>query len=237
MSQVIQYEGKAKQIITTDDEHIVIQRFKNSATAFNGEKYAEFEGKGKLNNAISSYFFERLEALGLKTHYRGKVNAHDMRVARLTIFPLEVVVRNIAAGSLSKRLGLPEGTALRQPIVETYYKKDELGDPMLADTHIALLELATTEELAQLKAAALKVNSLLLALLNEAGIDLVDFKLEFGKTAEGEILLGDEISPDTCRLWDKGTGRKLDKDVFRRDIADLVETYEEVARRLGIEVE
>ena len=237
MSQVIQYEGKAKQIITTDDEHIVIQRFKNSATAFNGEKYAEFEGKGKLNNAISSYFFERLEALGLKTHYRGKVNAHDMRVARLTIFPLEVVVRNIAAGSLSKRLGLPEGTALRQPIVETYYKKDELGDPMLADTHIALLELATTEELAQLKTAALKVNSLLLALLNEAGIDLVDFKLEFGKTAEGEILLGDEISPDTCRLWDKGTGRKLDKDVFRRDIADLVETYEEVARRLGIEVE
>lgn len=237
MSQVIQYEGKAKQIISTDDEQIVIQRFKNSATAFNGEKYAEFEGKGELNNAISSYFFERLETLGLKTHYLGKVNANDMRVARLTIFPLEVVVRNIAAGSLSKRLGLPEGTALRQPIVETYYKKDELGDPMLADTHIELLELATSEELAHLKTAGLKVNTLLLELLNEAGIDLVDFKLEFGVTASGEILLGDEISPDTCRLWDKGTGRKLDKDVFRRDIADLVETYEEVARRLGIEVE
>lgn len=236
MNQVVQYEGKAKQIVTTSDDAIVIQRFKNSATAFNGEKYAEFEGKGQLNNAISSFFFERLEEAGIATHYQGKVNAIDMKVERLTIVPLEIVVRNIAAGSLSKRLGMPEGTALARPIVETYYKKDELGDPMLADTHISLLALIDAQDLDYIKAQALAVNEVLKRLLHDAGIDLVDFKLEFGQNSQGQILLGDEISPDTCRLWDSSTGRKLDKDVFRRELADLVETYQEVARRLNVTV-
>lgn len=230
------YEGKAKQLIPTQEAQVFLQRFKDSATAFNGEKYAEFEGKGALNNAISSFLFERLEAAGIKTHYLGKVNARDMRVRRLKIIPLEVVVRNVVAGSLSKRLGLPEGHVLAHPIVETYYKNDALGDPILADAHVEVMSLCSAEQLKALKADALKVNAVLSALFVQAQIQLVDFKLEYGVTEEGELLLGDEISPDTARLWDMTTGQRLDKDVFRRGLADLVETYRVVAARLDVSV-
>ncbi len=232
-----EYEGKAKQILTTSDPHIVIQRFKDSATAFNGEKYAEFLGKGKLNNAISSWAFTALHDAGVTTHFLEHENANDMRVKRLKIIPLEVVVRNVVAGSLHKRIGMPEGTALENPIVETYYKRDDLGDPLLAETHVIALGLADKETLTNLYSQALKVNNVLQPVFKKAGIRLVDFKLEFGCDENGTLILGDEISPDTCRLWDWETGQKLDKDVFRRDLADLIETYEDVAKRLGVKVQ
>lgn len=230
-----EYEGKAKQIIPTDDDGVVIQRFKDSATAFNGKKYAEFDGKGRLNNSISSFVFEKLEKAGVKTHFIEKSSTVDMTVRRLDIIPLEVVVRNVVAGSLAERTGLEEGTRLKSPVVETYYKRDDLGDPLLAETHVQMLEIATESDLNQIFAAARKVNEVLSGIMEGADLTLVDFKLEFGRTSDGEILLGDEISPDTCRLWDRETERKMDKDVFRRDLADLVEVYEEVAQRLGIE--
>lgn len=232
-----EYEGKAKQLIPTDDPNVVIQRFKDDATAFNGEKFAQFPGKGVLNNAISSHLFRQLETAGIPTHFIERSSDVDMTVQRLSIVPLEVVVRNVVAGSLWKRTGLEEGTRLRAPIVETYYKKDELGDPLLAETHVEMLELATRAEIDEMFAIARRVNEVLRELYAAAGIELVDFKLEFGRTADGTILLGDEISPDTSRLWDKETQRKMDKDVFRRDLGDLVQTYTEVARRLGVEVE
>ena len=228
------YEGKAKQLLPTSDPEVFIQRFKDSATAFNGQKYAELPGKGRLNNAISSLLFERLEAAGVKTHYLGKVNGTDMRVRRLSIIPLEVVARNVAAGSLSKRLGLPEGQALPHPIVETYYKNDALGDPILCDAHVEVLGLCRPELLAQLKARALAVNQVLLEVFESVGVRLIDLKLEFGLTAQGELLLGDEISPDTSRLWDAQTSQRLDKDVFRRELGDLVQTYAIVAAKLGL---
>ncbi len=234
MSEKPEYEGKAKQIIGTEDPNVVIQRFKDSATAFNGKKYAEFEGKGALNNAISTWAFEKMEEGGVPTHFIAKTSDIDMKVRRLSIIPLEVVVRNVVAGSLKGRTGLAEGTELRRPIVETYYKRDDLGDPLLAETHVEMLELATREEIDQVFGMARTVNELLQAAMREAGLVLVDFKLEFGRDADGAILLGDEISPDTCRLWDRETRRKMDKDVFREDIADLVEIYEEVADRLGV---
>lgn len=236
MSGEVIYEGKAKQLLTTDDEQILIQYFKDSATAFNGEKYAEFEGKGALNNAISCFLYEQLRAAGVATHYLEKVDDTQMKVRRLKIIPLEVVVRNVAAGSLSKRTGLDEGAPLPHPIVETYYKKDDLGDPILADAHVLMLELVDAKGLVSLKSRALEVNAVLEPLLAAVGITLVDFKLEFGFSGEGELLLGDEISPDTCRLWDSASNQKLDKDVFRRELADLVETYVVVAQRLGIAV-
>lgn len=229
------YEGKAKKLVTTEDEGVLIQLFKDEATAFNGEKFAVFEGKGAINNAISCHLLELLEAEGVKTHYLGKVDALRMRVRRLEIIPLEVVVRNVAAGSLAKRIGWEEGTPLPRPIVETYYKKDELGDPMLAPTHVAMLGLVEPARWARIEASALEVNRILQARWAEAGLTLVDFKLEYGVTADGEVVLGDEISPDTSRLWDAETGARMDKDVFRRDLADLVETYTEVLGRLGLD--
>lgn len=232
-----EYEGKAKQVLPSDDPNVIIQRFKDSATAFNAQKKAEFDGKGRLNNAISCFLFRKLEEAGIATHFIERSSEREMRCHRLQIVPLEVVVRNVAAGSLSKRLGWPEGRALSGSIVETYYKRDELGDPMLCDSHIELLELCTAEELAQIRASARRVNEVLLPIFAEAGLTLVDFKLEYGFDAAGQLLLGDEISPDNCRLWDIETQKKFDKDVFRRDLADLVETYEEVARRLGVEAE
>lgn len=231
-----EYEGKAKQIIPTDDHSIVIQRFKDSATAFNGEKLEFFDGKGKLNNAISTWVFERLTKEGVKNHFISKDNEIDMRIKRLKIFPLEIVVRNVVAGSLHKRIGLDEGTPLEYPIVETYYKRDDLGDPLLAETHVEVLKVATRDQLDYIFDQARQVNTILKSAFADAGMTLVDFKLEFGTDTEGNILLGDEVSPDTCRLWDTETGRKLDKDVFRRDLADLVETYTEVANRLGVNV-
>lgn len=237
MSGEVIYEGKAKQLVTTDDEQVLIQRFKDEATAFNGEKFAEFEGKGVLNNAISCHLFEELGEAGVPTHYLGKVSDTEMRVRRLQIVPLEVVVRNVAAGSLSKRTGLEEGTPLQAPIVETYYKRDELGDPILADAHVTMLGLLGGPQLAALKERALIVNDVLRPLFGAVGLELVDFKLEFGHTADGALLLGDEISPDTSRIWDREDGRRMDKDVFRRELADLIETYTEVAQRLGLDIE
>ena len=236
MSGEVIYEGKAKALVTTEDEQVLIQRFKDEATAFNGVKFAKFPGKGALNNTISCFLYEKLEAAGIATHFVDKVSDTEMRVRRLTIIPLEVVARNVAAGSLSKRTGWEEGTPLPAPIVETYYKKDELGDPILADTHILMLNLVEPAILDELKRRALAINAVLRPIFAEANLELFDFKLEFGCDVDGTLLLGDEISPDTCRLWDKETQAKHDKDVFRRDLADLVETYAEVARRLGVEV-
>lgn len=226
------YEGKAKSLYTTGDANLLIQRFKDSATAFNGEKYAELPGKGTLNNRISSILFRHLAASGIDSHYVDTRNQRDMGVRPVRIIPLEVVVRNVVAGSLSKRLGLPEGHDLRHPIVELYYKRDDLGDPLICLDHALVLELATEAELASLRRMALRVNEVLRPLWDRCDLRLIDFKLEFGRTPSG-ILLADEISPDTSRLWDKRTeGRRMDKDVFRRDLADLVETYTEVLDRL-----
>lgn len=231
-----EYEGKAKQIIPTEEPDVVIQRFKDSATAFNGKKYAEFEGKGRLNNAIASFLFGKLGAAGIPTHFIERTGPLDMRVRRLAIIPLEVVVRNVVAGSLAQRTGLEEGTALDRPIIETYYKRDDLGDPLLAETHVEMLGLATRTELDRVFDLARQVNHVVGQTMAAAGLTLVDFKLEFGRERSGAIVLGDEISPDTCRLWERETQRKMDKDVFRRDLADLVQTYQEVANRLGVEV-
>lgn len=229
-----EYEGKAKFIVPTSDPNVVIQRFKDDATAFNGVKKGSFEGKGALNNAISSYLFERLSDNGIPTHFIERSDEIDMRVKRLKIIPLEVVVRNFVAGSLQKRTGLPEGSPVEPAIVETYYKNDELGDPILADEHVALLRLVDDKRLVQIKARALEVNKVLRGIFDEAGLMLVDFKMEFGTDARGTVLLGDEISPDTSRLWIKETHQKLDKDVFRQDLGDLVESYQEIATRLGL---
>ncbi|TVR03232.1 MAG: phosphoribosylaminoimidazolesuccinocarboxamide synthase [Deltaproteobacteria bacterium] len=226
------YEGKAKSLYTTDREGILVQRFKDSATAFNGRKFATLPGKGALNNRISSILFRLLRESGIDSHYVDTRNTRDMGVRAVRIVPLEVVVRNVVAGSLSTRLGLDEGVALRHPIVELYYKRDDLGDPMICMDHAAVMQLATDAELQQLKRMALEVNDVLQPLWASAELTLVDFKLEFGRTDSG-LLLADEISPDTSRLWDRtDPSRRMDKDVFRRDLGDLVETYTEVLRRL-----
>ena len=232
---VILYEGKAKQLIPwAEDEACLIQRFKDSATAFNGVKYAEFEGKGALNQRISAHLYGALHERDIPTHFIKSLNDTDMLVQRLTIVPLEVVVRNVVAGSLAKRLGLPESTPLTDPIVETYYKRDELGDPLLAPVHVFALGICDRDTLDELSRRALAINDALRPIFEQAHLRLVDFKLEFGHDSDGALLLGDEISPDTCRLWDADSSRRLDKDVFRRDLADLIDTYNEVAQRLGL---
>lgn len=227
------YEGKAKRIFSTDDEQTVLIEYKDSATAFNGQKKADITGKGRLNNEITSLLFLNLQAQGIPSHFIKRISETEQLVKRVTIIPLEVVVRNIAAGSLSKRLGIEEGKELTKPLVEFYLKNDDLGDPLLTTDHIYELNIATEEELTVLKEKALKINTVLSSFFNELGINLIDFKLEFGKDAEGSILLADEISPDTCRLWDKKTNEKLDKDVFRRDLGSLTEAYETILARLG----
>jgi phosphoribosylaminoimidazole-succinocarboxamide synthase len=227
------YEGKAKRIFSTDDEQTVLIEYKDSATAFNGQKKADITGKGRLNNEITSLLFLKLQEQGIPSHFIKRISETEQLVKRVTIIPLEVVVRNIAAGSLSKRLGIEEGKELTKPLVEFYLKNDDLGDPLLTTDHIDELNIATKEELTILKEKALKINTVLSSFFNELGINLIDFKLEFGKDAEGSILLADEISPDTCRLWDKKTNEKLDKDVFRRDLGSLTEAYENILARLG----
>ncbi|HZG74203.1 MAG TPA: phosphoribosylaminoimidazolesuccinocarboxamide synthase [Chondromyces sp.] len=227
------YEGKAKRIYSTDKEDIVWIEYKDSATAFNGEKKAEIAGKGLLNNQISSLIFTRLQEQGVPSHFIQQLSDHEQLVKHVTIIPLEVVVRNNAAGSFSKRLGVEEGVPFSKPLVEFYLKNDELGDPLLTEDHIELMSLATEEEVAEIKEQALKINALLQKMFDELNIKLVDFKLEFGKDSEGNIMLADEISPDTCRFWEKGTNRKLDKDVFRRDLGNLTEAYTEIFERLG----
>jgi len=232
MSETLLYEGKAKKIFSTDDADIVRVTYKNDTTAFNGEKFEQLEGKGQLNNEITSFFFNYLAEQGIESHFVRKISDIEQLVKRVEIVPLEVVTRNIAAGSLSKRLGWEEGRKLPEPIVEFYYKDDDLGDPLLADVHIQTLGLATDEELNELRRRALAVNDSLLKLLTPRGLLLVDFKLEFGRDSSGNLLLADEISPDTCRFWDAKTHEKMDKDRFRRDLGGVTEAYAEVFKRI-----
>lgn len=225
------YEGKAKRIYRTSDPAVYWVEYKDDATAFDGLKKGTIKGKGSLNNQISAYFFQLLETKGIPTHFVKQLSSNEMLVKPLEIILVEVVVRNIAAGSLAKRLGLEEGTSLPFPVVEYYYKSDELKDPLINDDHIRVLDLASGEELQQIRGYALKVNEILKAHLEGKNLDLVDFKLEFGRH-DWTIILGDEISPDTCRFWDKDTREKLDKDRFRRDLGNVEEAYEEIWRRL-----
>jgi len=225
------YEGKAKRVYSTDDPRQCIVEFKDDATAFNGVKKGTITDKGIMNNAMSSHLFTMLGAAGVANHFLGRVSDREMLVRRVQIIPLEVIVRNIAAGSMSKRLGIPEGTILDKPVVEFSYKDDALGDPLVNEDHIRALGAATDEEVATLRRLALRVGDLLRERFGSVGITLVDFKLEFGRM-DGTILLADEISPDTCRFWDTATGEKLDKDRFRRDLGGVEEGYHEVLGRL-----
>lgn len=226
------YEGKAKKVYATDDPNLVIVDYKDDATAFNGVKKGTIEGKGVINNRVTNHLMKMLEDNGVPTHLVRELSDRETLVKKVQIVPLEVIVRNIAAGSLSKRLGLPEGTKLHSTVLEHCYKDDALGDPMVNRYHIAALQLATEEELGLIEDYALRVNELLSEYLLDLGIELIDFKLEFGRTAEGQIVLADEISPDTCRFWDSKTGEKLDKDRFRRDLGGVEDAYREVMKRL-----
>lgn len=226
------YEGKAKKVFKTDDPELYIVDYKDDATAFNGEKKGTIMGKGVINNRVSNHLMKMLETHGIPTHFVEEISERETVVKKVTIVPLEVIVRNIAAGSLSKRLGLPEGTKMKSTVLEYSYKDDALGDPMVNDYHIAAMGLATKEELETISGYALKVNEILTEYLKDLNIELIDFKLEFGKTSDGTIILADEISPDTCRFWDSTTGEKLDKDRFRRDMGGVEDAYKEVMKRL-----
>lgn len=228
------YEGKAKKVYATEDPEYCIVSYKDDATAFNGLKKGTIVGKGVVNNRMSNFMFKLLEEQGVKTHYVEELNDRDTVVRKVTIVPLEVIVRNKAAGSLAKRLGLEEGTPMRVPVLEFCYKNDDLGDPMVNDYHILAAGFATREEIDQIAAMSLKVNEVMIEFFKKVNVDLIDFKLEFGKTSEGEIILADEISPDTCRFWDSHTGEKLDKDRFRRDMGGVEEAYAEMMKRLGL---
>ncbi|WP_313893502.1 phosphoribosylaminoimidazolesuccinocarboxamide synthase [Psychrobacillus sp.] len=227
------YEGKAKQLFATEDENILFVSYKDSATAFNGEKKEEIDGKGILNNKITTILFQQLKRHGIDSHFVEEISENEQLVRKVEIIPLEVVVRNVAAGSLAKRLGMEEGVLLKHPIVEFYYKDDALGDPILTNAHLELLELATPKEIETITAKALEINHVLQPIFKEISVSLIDMKLEFGRDAHGEILLADEISPDTCRLWDDETNEKLDKDVFRRNLGSLTEVYQIILSRLG----
>lgn len=226
------YEGKAKKVYATADPNLVIVSYKDDATAFNGEKKGTIAGKGAINNRMTNNLMRRLEAAGVPTHFVEELSDRETVVKKVSIVPLEVIVRNISAGSFAKRYGVAEGIRFDAPTVEFSYKNDDLGDPLLNDCHALALKLATQAEIDLIKKYALMVNDLLKGYMKDIGIDLVDFKLEFGKTAGGDIVLADEISPDTCRLWDEKTQEKLDKDRFRRDMGGAEEAYEEVMRRL-----
>ena len=225
------YEGKAKKVFATDNPDFVIVDYKDDATAFNGEKKGTIAGKGVVNNQMSNYMFKLLEGKGIPTHFVEEISARETIVKKVEIVPVEVIVRNIAAGSLSKRLGLPEGMVLKKTVLEYCYKDDALGDPMINIYHIDAMGLATRDEMDKIAEYAFKVNDLLIERLKKMDIQLVDFKLEFGRF-HGQIVLADEISPDTCRFWDINTGEKLDKDRFRRDLGGEKEAYEEVLKRL-----
>jgi phosphoribosylaminoimidazole-succinocarboxamide synthase len=233
------YEGKAKIIYETNEKSLVIQHFKDDATAFNALKKANIEGKGVLNNRISEYLTNSLAQCGIRTHLVKRLNMREQLIKKVKIIPIEFVIRNIATGSLTKRLGISEGTVLERPLLEYYLKNDELGDPLVTKEHIYSFEWAEKKEIEIIDKMSLRINDLLQGIFRGVGIKLVDFKLEFGriwnkdKEVE-EIILADEISPDTCRLWDVNTDKKLDKDRFRKDLGNLIEAYQDVARRLGI---
>jgi len=236
MPEELLYEGKAKKLFITEDPQILRVEYKDDATAFNGKKFDRLRDKGRLNNAITVFFFEHLDTKDIPSHFVRKISETEQLVRRVKIIPLEVVVRNVAAGSLSKRIGWEEGKDLPHPIVEFYYKDDDLGDPLLAEEHIRLLELASEAQIEELKKRGLAVNEALESLMLSKGIRLIDFKLEFGLDQKGEILLADEISPDTCRFWDIESGKILDKDRFRRDLGGVTEAYLEIHQRLTEEI-
>lgn len=225
------YEGKAKKVFKTNDPDIYHIQYKDDATAFNGEKKGTILGKSAVNNQMSAILFEMLEKKGVPTHMVKLLNETEMLVKAVKILPIEVIVRNIAAGSLAKRLGLEEGTELKSTVLEFCYKNDELGDPMINDYHVAAMEMATADQVEMIKKYAFMINEVLVEYFKERKIKLVDFKIEFG-VHKGEVILADEISPDTCRLWDAETNKKLDKDRFRRDLGDVEDAYQEVLSRL-----
>ena len=231
------YEGKAKIIYSTNDKYLVVQHFKDDATAFNNLKKTKVEGKGVLNNRISECILTNLEQCGIKTHFVKRLNMREQLIKRVEIIPIEFIVRNIASGSLTKRLGISDGTVLEKPLLEYCLKNDELQDPLISKEHIFNFDWATKSEIEEIDRITLRINDILVGLFRGIGIKLVDFKIEYGKAwnkNENEILLADEISPDTCRLWDIKTEKKLDKDRFRKDLGNIIEGYQEVARRLGI---
>ena len=228
------YEGKAKKVFLTEDENVVIVDYKDDATAFNGEKKGTISGKGVVNNRMTNHVFKMMEKEGVPTHYVEELSDRETAVKKVSIVPLEVIVRNVAAGSFSKRMGVAEGTELRCPILEFSYKDDDLGDPFINDDYALALDLATQEEIDIIKGYTRKINKILKDYFLKAGMKLIDFKIEFGKTADGTIILADEVSPDTCRLWDVETNEKLDKDRFRRDMGNVEEAYDEVFKRLGL---
>ena len=233
------YEGKAKVIYATNDKNLVIQYFKDDATAFNNQKKTTIEGKGVLNNRISEHILSNLSEVGIKNHLVKRINMREQLIRKAEIFPIEFIVRNIATGSLTKRLDISEGTVLDKPLLEYCYKKDELQDPLISKEHIYSFGWATEDEIKIIDKITLRINDLLLGLFRGIGIKLVDFKIEYGKawnkdTEKKEIVLADEISPDTCRLWDLKTEKKLDKDRFRKDLGNVIQGYQEIARRLGI---
>ena len=226
------YEGKAKKVFATDDPNFCIVSYKDDATAFNGLKKGTILGKGAINNRVTNYLMKLLEKNGIPTHFVEELSDCETVVKKVSIVPLEVIVRNIAAGSLAKRLGLPEGTKLKRTVLEYCYKDDDLGDPMVNEYHILAMEYCTKEELDLIAKYALKINDILTEYLKDVNIELIDFKLEFGKTPDGTIVLADEISPDTCRFWDSVSHEKLDKDRFRRDLGGVEDAYKEILKRL-----
>ena len=226
------YEGKAKKVFATDDANLVIVDYKDDATAFNGEKKGTITGKGVINNVMSNHMFQLLEQQGVPTHFVEQLSERETLVKKVSIVPLEVIIRNISAGSFAKRFGVEEGIVFDEPTIEFSYKNDELGDPLMNAYHAIALKAATREEIETIKAMAFKVNEVMKQYFDTLNVILVDFKLEFGKTADGKIVLADEISPDTCRLWDKTTKEKLDKDRFRRDMGGVEEAYQEIMKRV-----
>ena len=231
------YEGKAKIIYATSDKNLVIQYFKDDATAFNNLKRSTIEGKGVLNNRISEHILTNLSQIGIKNHLVKRLNMREQIIKFVEIIPIEFIIRNIATGSITKRLGIEDGTVLKQPLLEFCLKDDKLGDPLIAEEHILAFDWATKKEIEKVKKLILRINDFMIGMFRGVGIKLVDFKLEFGRlkvNGKTEVILADEISPDTCRLWDSITDKKLDKDRFRKDLGDLIPAYTEVAKRLGI---
>ena len=231
------YEGKAKIIYATDDKNLVIQYFKDDATAFNNLKKSSIEGKGVLNNRISEHILTNLGQIGIKNHLVKRLNMREQIIKLVEIIPIEFIIRNVATGSITKRLGIEDGTVMKQPLLEYCLKDDKLGDPLIAEEHILAFDWATKQELEKVKKMILRINDFMVGMFRGVGIKLIDFKLEFGRlksNGKTEVILADEISPDTCRLWDSVTDKKLDKDRFRKDLGDLIPAYTEVAKRLGI---
>ena len=231
------YEGKAKIIYATNDKSLVIQYFKDDATAFNNQKKSTIEGKGVLNNRISEHILSNLSQIGIKNHLVKRLNMREQIIKLVEIIPIEFIVRNVASGSITKRLGIEDGTVLKEPLIEYCLKDDKLGDPLIAEEHILAFDWASKKEIEKVKKMILRINDFMIGMFRGVGIKLIDFKLEFGRVkinGKDEVILADEISPDTCRLWDSITDKKLDKDRFRKDLGNIIQGYQEVARRLGI---